>query len=371
MRPVSAGFLTAVRGSHHMAARARICAPGQTGTDPDGTEVPILAGDVQLDSTADIRSTLDLTTDGTGWTTRLDELITPYGNELFVERGIQFGDGSIEWVSLGYHRLYTVDQDQAPNGNLRISAKDRMSGLIDARLLFPIQFTIGTSVADIFDYLVLDVYPDADIEFDFDADTTALAGSSQIAEDDRFGFLADLVASLGKVWWWDYAGRLQIASPPDPSTPVFDVLAGEGGVLVSQARSLSRDQVYNAVVATGETPGQDSSVRAVAVDANPNSPTYWDGPYGKVPKFYSSPFIATQQQAAAAAESMLRQSLGLPYSVDFTAVPNPALEPLDPVRVRVRGEIHVIEKLTIPLTAGEALQANTREQTTVKIGISA
>jgi len=68
---------------------------------------------------------------------------------------------------------------------------------------------------------------------------------------------------------------------------------------------------------------------------------------------------------------MLRGNLGLPYSVDFTSVPNPALMPYDPVRVRYpgRSEVHVIERLTIPLTAEQPMPAATREQTTIILGV--
>jgi hypothetical protein len=115
-------------------------------------------------------------------------------------------------------------------------------------------------------------------------------------------------------------------------------------------------------------------VRALAVDSNPDSPTYWSGPFGKVPRFYSSPFITTTVQAQSAAASILRQSLGLPYSVDFSLVPNPALEPLDPVLVRYSNrdaaETHVIEQLTVPLVASAAMTATTREQTLIAIGVS-
>ena len=113
MRPVSDAFLDAVRGSHRMCARARVCPPGQTGVDPDGVDIPILAGQVEQDATADVRATVDLTTDGSAWTAEVGDLLTPYGNELFVERGIVFGNGDREWVSQGYFRIDSVEQDDA------------------------------------------------------------------------------------------------------------------------------------------------------------------------------------------------------------------------------------------------------------------
>lgn len=375
MRPVSDTFLSALRGSHTMDARARVVTGFSTGVDPDGTDVAILGGDVHLDSTADIRATLDLTTDGNNaWSTTASGLLTPYGNELYVERGLVRGDGTTEWISQGYFRTTTVEQDDVPNGPIRLTGQDRMSGIKDARLLSPVQFGTGTSVEDIFDFLVTEVYPLAEFVFDFDAGGTTLA-SGHIAEEDRYGFLLDLATSLGKVMYWDHEGKLRVQAPPDPAEPVFDVNHGKGGVLVRMSRALDREGVYNAVVASGEHPEATlAPVRAVARDMNPDSPTYWLGPFGPVPRFFTSPFITTFDQAGQAAETMLRKSLGLPYNVAFDAVPNPALEPLDPVRVTYSDtaafEVHVLEKLTIPLVPGAALTAATREQASVMVEVS-
>jgi hypothetical protein len=367
MRPVSDAFLATVRGSHRAVFEARAVAPGQTGVDPDGTVIAIEGGDVQMDANAAIRSTLDLATDGALWPNGAGDLLAPYGNEIFVRRGVAFGGGATEWVSLGYFRIEAPEQDEAPDGQIRIAGKDRMAGLVDARLLAPVQFPASATLSAVFGQLVGEVYPGAVIEWDDDTDTDTLS-RALIAEEDRHGFLADLVTAAGKIWYWDHRGHLLIRSAPDPADPVVDVDHGQGGVLVSLSRRLTREGVYNAVVASGDGADTAAPARGVAVDGNPNSPTFWDGPFGKVPRFYGSPFITTDAQARAAAAGILGRSLGLPYAVDFSAIPNPALEPDDAVRVRYSGErppeIHVIERLTVPLTVEAALTASTREQTT-------
>jgi len=337
MRPVSTKFLSSLRGSHGRTAQAFVVAPGQTGTTPTGTEIPILDGNVQLDATAQIRSTLDLTTDGTGeWPNQVSDLFTPYGNEVFVRVGMVFGGGVTEWVSLGYFRIFDVGQDEAPNGPLRISGQDRMSGIVDARLVQPQQFLATATYGAVVTSLVQEVFPTAVITWD-DLSYTDALGRAVIAEEDRFEFLDDLIKSKGKIWYWDYRGYLVIKDVPPEDDPVWDVNAGENGVLVSLSRELSREGVYNGVVAYGDALDNVTPARAVAVDNNPTSPTYWNGNFGKVPRFYSSPFITTINQAQSAANSLLRQKLGLPYNVDFSAVPNAALEPWDPVAVNIVG----------------------------------
>lgn len=372
MRPVSPDFLATLRGSHQMAARARVCTTFQTGTNPAGTEIGVIAGTVRLDGTADIRSIADVTVDGTGmWPDQAADLLAPYGNELYIERGVALGGGSVEWVSLGFFRIQSPDQDQPENGPIRVEARDRMAGIIDGRLLAPVQFAATDTYGDVVTALIAEVYPSATIEWDDTSDTQTL-DRTLIAEEDRHGFLDNLVTGIGKIWYWDHRGVLVITDPPDPGNPVFDLDAGPGGVLVSASRRLTRERVYNAVVALGEALDGTPPARGVAVDANVDSPTYFYGRFGPVPRFYTSPFLTSDAQAAAAARAILQQQLGLPYNVDLTAVPNPALEPYDPIRVRystaAAAETHILQTLTIPLTAEATMAATTREQTVVLIG---
>lgn len=372
MRPVSDSFLESLRDSHGGRTRAFVVAAGQTGVEPTGTEITILGGNVILDATSAIRSTLDISTDGTGtFPDNADDSFAPYGNEIFIRRGLVFGGGSVEWVSLGYFRIHSVEQDSAPNGPLRIAGNDRMAGIVEARLLDVVQYPATATYGDVVEELVQEVYPWATIDWDDTTDTDPI-GRSIIAEEERYDFLNDLVTSVGKIWYWDHRGILVIKTAPDPEDAVWDVNAGEDGVLVNLARDLSREGVYNAVKASGEALDTEAPPSAVAVDNNPDSPTYWEGSFGKVPRFYSSPFITTVGQAQSAANALLKQKLGLPYSVEFRSVVNPALEPYDPVAVYGLElndyEVHVIETLTIPLDVETAMTADTREQTLVVIG---
>jgi hypothetical protein len=373
MRPVSAAFNRIVRGSHSIDVTARVLTTYQEGVSPVGTDLQVIHGEVHMDSTADVRSTLTLEVNGNDmWPLEPTGLLTPYGNEVFVQRGVVVSaDGSSELVSLGYFRIYSVDQDGTTDTSITLECRDRMSGIVDARLEAPIQFQSSQSVQDVFTQLVQDVYPTATIVFDFNAAGTLL-GADQVADEDRYGFLLDVARSRGKVIYWDYAGRLQVKTAPDPRVPVFDVNAGHNGVLIRLRRTLDRDGVYNAVVALGESPSGDEPVRAVARDLDPTSPTRWGGRFGKVPRFFYSAFMRTVQQASDAAVAMLQRSIGLPYNVDFSAVPNPALEPLDPILVthEDKSELHVIETLTIPLQQDDPMSGTTRKQTGSVIEVS-
>jgi hypothetical protein len=375
---VSDEFLAAVRGSHGVVVTATLCdPPGQTGVTPTGRALRIdanAAGTVTLDADADVRGTLDLTV-AEPWPTALDATdLTPYGAEVFVTRGVEFGNGRIERAALGYYRLGLVEQGDA-RGTIRLTGQDRMGGIVDSRLLTPAQYGAGSTHGAVVELLVEDVYPGAVIEWD---DNTATGrdkplGRTVTEEEDRYKLLLDLVQSLGKICYFDHRGVLVVQTPPDPGQPVWQVDAGTNGVLVTLSRALSRDGVYNAVKATGEALDNTPPVVGYAFDVDLASPTRWGGPFGQVPRFYSSPLMTTVAQAEAAAASLLTQSRGLPYVVDFTAIPNPALLPLDPVEVvypvdltrmpHVARELHILAQLNIPLGIGGAMTANTRKQT--------
>lgn len=330
--------------------------------------IPILDGDVTLDGTADTRGTLALTTDGNGWDPRPGHhLLQPYGIELFIERGVEVG-GSTEWVSQGYFRASSVTQDAGPDGPLTIAGDDRMQGLIDAQLIAPVQFPATASVADVFTALVTGVYPLAHIDFDWTA-SADLLGAAQVTQADRHGFLNDLAISRGKIMYWDYRGRLQVRSRPNPGVVVWDVNAGAYGVLVSASWTLTRDNVYNAVVVQADGADTTAPALAAAYDNSKASPTYYYGTFGKIPVTWSSPTITTQAQAAAAAKSLLAKANALPLQADFTAVPNPALEPGDVISLTWPAGTPpdsplVLDSVTIPLTAAAALTATAHNPAT-------
>lgn len=360
MRPVSPAFLTTLTGSHNPCFRARVCTTYQEGTDPDGVEIPVEGGDVMAASTADIRSTLNLTTKW-DWPRNAAGTLAPYGNEIFVERGIEYGNGVREWVGLGYFRINTPEQDDAPKGPIDIAASDRMAGIIDARFLTPRQFASSLTFGQLVSTLITEVYPAATISWDDTGVRDSVVGRTVTADRDRYATLRDLVTSLGKVGFWRYDGEFRVETPPAISgTPSWIVKAGKGGVLVKLSRKITREGIYNVVVASGEATDTTPPVWAAVADLAPSSPTRYGGRFGPVPRFYASPFLTTTDQCRLAAETLLRKSLGLPYSVNAESVPNPALEPDDLIRIGT--EKHICDVVTITLDRATPITIQTRKQ---------
>lgn len=365
MRPVSDRFLRTLRGSHTVVTRVRLITSYQEGTNPTGVDLDVTDGDVLADAKADIRQTVDLTV-AEDW----GPLLTPYGNEIHVARGLLYGNGQTELVSLGYFQMGTVEQPKAPRGLINLAGRDRMGRIVDGRLPAPVQFTAATTVGAAITALVSPIYPTATIVYD-DSTASLPLGRSVLVEEDRYGGLKNIATSFGKVAYWDYRGRLMIVTPPDPSEPVWDINAGAYGVLIEHSRSLTNENVYNGVVVTGEGTGDIPPVRALVVNNDPASPTYWFGTFGQVPKFYSSPLITTVLQATSTGEKILLGELGLPYAVDFRAVPNVALEVTDPVWITnsTGSEIHILDTLRFPITNRNPMVGTSRTLTDTILGV--
>lgn len=377
MRPVSARFLSTLRGSHKVVFRAKVLTTYQSVVDPTGIEIPIVGGDVKSSSATAIRSTLNLTT-SFKWPQDAVDLLAPYGNEISVARGISYGDGQSEMVPLGIFRIETCEQDEVPTGSITLTASDRMSGIIDARFLSPRQFPSTATRGQVVDALIKEVYPLAVIQWDDTALRDGYIGRTIISEQDRVKTLTDLVTSLGKIGYFDYRGIFVIRTPASLSSdPSWTVDAGHNGVLVNMARSITREGIYNVVVASGEATDSAPPTTAMVADLSRTSPTYYRGRFGPVPRFYTSPFITNSFQARDAAAVLLRKSLGLPYQVNLKSIANPALEPDDVISLAypsssspgaLRTETHVTDTVTIPLEASSAVELETRKQYGVEVG---
>jgi hypothetical protein len=154
----------------------------------------------------------------------------------------------------------------------------------------------------------------------------------------------------------DAQNRFVITDLPDVvnGAVAWDIAEGEGGTLISSARTMSRTAVYNAVVASGENSSSGSApVSAVATDNEPTSPTRWGGPFGKVTKSISSARWVSVGACQAAADYALYDATAPNIQASIDSLPNPALEGNDIVRLSHVGrkERYLVQSLSVPLTA--------------------
>ncbi len=372
MRPVSDRWNATVRGSHQAVFEARAVEPGQDGVDPDGVVIPLDSGRVDFDADSDILGSCEITvSDPALFPTDPGDALAPFGNELWLRRGIAYGGGAVEWVSLGYFRIRSVEQDDARGAPFRVTGSDRMCRLI-ADALEPASFAAAQTYGEAVESLVTGApfldqapYPYATVEWD----DTALRDTNigrNFYYDDRWPGLDALLRGIGQIWYWDHRGFLVVKPPPAASEPVWDVDSGRNGVLTGLGRGVSDDGVYNAVVVTGGSPpapADPTPPNAGWYDDDPTSPTWFFGKFGKTTRYVSETAALTVSACSALAQQLLREGLSQPRVLDLSAVPNPALEVYDPVRVRLGSgidETHLIRKLSIPLSTDVEMTAETQ-----------
>lgn len=376
MWPVSTRFLETVAGSHRAVARARLVTTVQYGTNPTGTPVPMLSGTVRLLASSDVKAQLQIEVPGDWW----DE-VQPYGAEFFVERGVSFGDGTEEYVPLGYFPLAEPFQDSAPYGPVSLDCDDRIGRWIEAnRIVIPWQIPAGTTHRAVVNRLVngssdgigtwglyaLQGAPAVPIHWDdagYDPDT-ATVDTLPLVDDSSYDYAAKLIGTRGCVFRFRPSGELEVvlADPAMESPASYALRAGPGGTLKRWSRKTSsRGGVYNVVRAVGSGTAQTGYRLARITD--PTSPMRYNGPFGARIRYLASPLLSNDQEADEAAATLLSKSTGLPTDTQVWTVPMPALQGLDVVSgpTGTGFGTFVLDEVEIPLVGGgeTALKART------------
>ncbi|MET9150083.1 DUF5047 domain-containing protein [Streptomyces griseoflavus] len=349
MYPVSDRFLARLAESQHPATQVQLLLTSGQVIDLDHT-----GGSVTVDRGQAIRRTCTVTVPDPSLIPRTPtDQLAVYGARLRVSRGVEYGDGSSELVPLGVFRLDSVGGDVS-EGPVTLQGKGLEACVADDK--FTVPYRVAGTVTSAVTELVRRSLPGADIVSEiadqpigtrvFDVEADPWAGCQEVA------------AAAGAEVYANADGVFVIRVMPDLATadPVWAVEAGEGGVYVSGSRAMTSDGVHNAVLARGEnTTDGIPPVSYLAVDDDPGSPTYWGGPYGHRPFFYSSPTLVSVGACQLAAQLKLKAAKAPTASGDISSLPNPALEPGDVIRVTHPDgsrELHQIASFSVPLDLG-------------------
>lgn len=362
----------ALRLSHRAAIVVEVLAGGSVidslTADASGNNGRLITGSVTLDGRAASRGRADLTIvdDGTFGLVpdSVEALLAPYGNELRISRGLITAAGTTQTTPLVVVRIDSCKVDDTSEGlTIALAGLDRSGAVIDAKFEAPFEVAAGTNVEDaIIDTLQPAVPGYVEYVFPGSAFTTPLLRANE--GEDRWKFAQDIATASGLDLFFNADGNVQL-QPVTEGDPVVTIAEGIDGVLLNASRDWKREGSCNRVIVTGENTGGAAPVRGVATDDNPLSPTYYFGAFGKVPTFVQSQFVATTEQALAAANVILRRQLGTTQQVAFGTLFDPALIPgaaVDITRVRagIVSETHVLDTVAIPLTVDAPLTATTR-----------
>jgi Domain of unknown function (DUF5047) len=324
-----------------------------TGTTLVRKDVSITGGTVSAARKSNARRTFDAVIALNDWE---DLPIDTFSTRVKVNVGLEVLPGVRQTVPQGTFRVESVSR--ARRGEISLSGTSLEAYVIDDRFFTPRTPTKGNGTILSIKTLILESLPDT--VFLVTATMDKVVGMTAPWERERWEAVTALADSINAEVYCGADGRFVIADKPDfaviNQNPVWRVNAGPDGVLVTENVSETRDKVYNAVVASGQSSDQDvPPVWDVVTDNNPNSRTYWGGPFGHVPRFYANPNFTTKAQCTSAATNMLAESVAENREVDFSMAPNPALEPGDVIQLSMLDgtvENHTISELSIPLGLG-------------------
>lgn len=353
MHTVTPAFRQALTTSHTIVTRVDAYYGGALTV----ADLPIGDGAVTLDRGSKVRRSLSLTISDVAYLPwAATDPLAVYGQQLVVSRGIRFSDGSTEMVSLGTFRIDEPTAD-VHYGPVTLTGKSSEAMIQDDRFMVPTS-TLGYSTCvEAITYLIRQTLPSAVVvNATAGARNPACAVAVWDAQGDRWDAATQIATSMNAELSVDATDRFVISDVPNvlDANVAWDIAEGDGGTLMAAARQMSRTSVYNAVVASGENSAANTApVSAVAYDNDPNSPTRWGGPYGHVPRFYSSALLTSTGACQSAANSMLFDATAPNIQTAVAAVPNPAMEAADCLRISYEGrkELFIAQSLTIPLTA--------------------
>jgi hypothetical protein len=347
--PVSERFLARLAESHTPVTQVQLFL-----TDGRVIDLPHTGGSVTVDRSQAIRRTCTVTCPDPALIPRTPtDQLAVYGSRLRISRGVEYGDGTQELVPLGLFRLDSVDGDVS-EGPVNLQGKDLSAVIADDKFItrYRASGTVVTAITSLIRRTLLDATIISLIT------DTAIGSRWFDIEADPWAGCQEIAAAAGAEVYANADGEFVISTLPDLTTvePVWAVEATEGGVYISGTRGMTSDGVYNGVLARGENSSENvPPVSALVVDNDPNSPTYWSGPYGRRPLFYSSSTLTTTAACQNAARLKLAEARAPNASGDISSLPNPALEPGDVLRVMHEDgsrELHQVASFSVPLDLG-------------------
>lgn len=378
---ISARFAELLTTGYQMVARLEVLSPtGAVILDSDtSTVLNVVGGSITVDGAASFRRTVSglAVVDPTGSlipTTAEAHFSPAANNELRISVGAMV-DGAAEYVPQGTFHLEAAKVEDTSEGlTITLSAYDRARKYSRSGRVTPKRFLASNDVTwpggwpihEAIKALLKDIKDPTDVLVS-DNPTALLPEQTIDIGADPWEAARGFADAMGYELFFDRYGacRLQkIADPNDPNLVVAWAYAeGADSGLLGVVRDQSNEGVYNGVVITGENPSNSSPVKSDPTwDTDEGSPTYYLGPYGKVPLFIQSDKVRTVAQANEMALAKLNQNKGLTEAVEFTIVPNPAIDPGDAVKLtRLRSgfttsgpgsEAVVVDRYTINLTAG-------------------
>lgn len=339
-------------------------------------EVELIDGEVQIDANgANRRSFRGTVLDPAGDLVprSMNDLLAASGNELFIERGIRFDDGTLQMFPLGVFAISAVTGKFGPHGEIEVVGLDRAQKVRRSRHIRPYVVLSGTNYATAIRDMLTSRVPT--LQFNF-ASTTRLTPAlvwGEQTDNDPWRDAQEMATAIGYDLFFDAQGVcvLRPAVDADTAPIVAEYVEGWNSTVLDGEREFEGDASYNGVIATGQSSSATSPVRAEVWDTNPESPTYAGNPigtskFGAIPFFFASPLLTTDSAALAAANSILLKVVGGNERIRLSAIPDPRRDVDEGIRVFSHGAkvdgTYVTDTVSIPISIAGSMGLSVRKR---------
>jgi hypothetical protein len=325
----------------------------------------VSGGSIFSDATSQVRNGGTLNIDPRLWPDGPNGLIAPFGAVAIVDYGIILSNGTTEWVRLGSMPVEQAQRKRPVTGDAAIPVKlsDFSAWIAEDTFDSPQQTVAGaTAVAEI-TRLAQRTLP-AVIVLDQSGALNRVIPTFEMQSNPWADGIEKLAAGITCEVFFDVYGRLVIRPIPTlADLPVWYARTGDDSNIVEINEELSRERVFNRVVATGQRTDSVPPVTGTAVNSDPASPTYYGGVFGRKTKRVVSPTLTTTAQANAMAAATLERVRGVSFDASLRTLVHPGLRASDVIQVSdplLGTGPHILDRVEIPLSATDLLSLSTR-----------
>jgi hypothetical protein len=324
------------------------------------SDIPVVGGSVAVDRAAGIRrtATLDLADKGLVPSLISGGILEPYGTEIAIRQGIVYPDGTEELIPLGRFVLDTTSWNEAEGPVPSIQLVDRAM-IMNRAQIGPLLGFGGRMPETVINDLIAYFWGDIVITYGSGLDTLArVPGGVAYDDGNHWDIVIDMAAVMGGEIYWDQVGDPVVNKFPvfDDTTTVNDtVYSIEADInMIDAHKSISRQDVYNSVYVVGQAT-ETSVPRAAVYNNDPASPTYREGPFGKMGIRIENNLLVNNTACSAYAAEQLNKYKRLARTLTIETLPNPALDVGDIINIvylDATSEPALVQTINYPLAGG-------------------
>lgn len=278
---------------------------------------------------------------------RTDLLHPASGNEFRIWKGFVLDDGSEEYAPLGVFQQTDPPKvlDAGSSISISMTLSDRSARVSALSWETPFPIADGMDLGAAVKSIINNRYPGLTYQFtptnpvpgttqNLTVAAQTLGASASSGSTDPMADAIKIANAAGMELFFDVTGQVVMRPLPDPTTApvVASFIYGSSTPWLSIEKDPNPFGVYNGVICIGNGTG-GAPVQNEAWDDDPNSPTYYLGPWGKRPytltlsTFPSPGQTAPNASAQAYQAALARLQLILKFMDGTTVatVPNPAL----------------------------------------------